>query len=320
MGEAVKSPFVSWWIVPALALWAALPLLLPHALTDLLVFTGLYYIAGLGVALALGQCGIVNLGQALFFGVGAYASAALSTHGVPIVAGVLAGAAISAAIAGGLGWAILRLNGYFLGLATLALGIIGHTLFYEWEGLTGGTLGIGGVPKPSLFGWALDNALKYYYLIWLVALAVTWMTHNLIRGRTGLLLRAGRDSAEAAVSLGIRLRAMRTGVFVLCALLGSLAGSLFAHHASFVSVDSFGLNKSLIFLLVPVLGGVRSPAGVLTGAVFVSFAPYLLSRLGDVHQVLFGLMMIAVVVLLPNGLVGLLGSLAAFLRRGRAHG
>jgi branched-chain amino acid transport system permease protein len=153
--------------------------------------------------------------------------------------------------------------------------------------------------------------------VWLVAFAITWMVHNLIDGRAGLLLRAGRDSSEASISLGIRLRAMRTAVFVLCAVMGSLAGSLFAHYASFVSVDSFGLAKSLIFLLVPVLGGMRSPAGMLVGALFVSFVPYLLSRLGDVHQILFGLTMVAVVVLLPNGLLGLLA--AAFKRR-RLHG
>ncbi|NDZ17337.1 branched-chain amino acid ABC transporter permease [Variovorax sp. WS11] len=301
------------WVVPVMLLWAGLPLVLSHAFTDLLVFTGLYYIAGLGVGLALGQCGIVNLGQALFFGIGAYASAALSTRGMPIIVGAMVGIAIAAAIAGVLGWTILRLHGYFLGLATLALGIIGYTLFFEWDWLTGGSLGIGGIPKPVLLGLAIDSAPKFYYLVWLVAFAVTWMAHNLIHGQTGLLLRAGRDSGEASVSLGIRLRAMRTAVFALCAMLGSLAGSLFAHYASFVSVDSFGLTKSLIFLLVPVLGGMRSTGGMLVGALFVSFVPYFLSRLGDVHQILFGLTMTAVVVLLPNGLFGLLA--AAFRRR-----
>ena len=316
MQSFLKSPSVA-RVAPLVLLWVVLPLLLPDAVTDLLVFTGLYYIAGLGVGLALGQCGIVNLGQALFFGIGAYASAALSTRGVPIIGGVLAGAAIAAAIAAVLGWTILRLSGYFLGLATLALGIIGYSLFFEWDGITGGSLGIGGIPKPALFGLAIDNTQKFYYLIWIVAFAVTWMVHNLIDGRAGLLLRAGRDSSEASISLGIRLRLMRTAVFALCAVLGSLAGSLFAHYASFVSVDSFGLTKSLIFLLVPVLGGMRSPAGMLVGALFVSFVPYLLSRLGDVHQILFGLTMIAVVVLLPNGLIGLLG---AVFKRGRQHG
>ncbi|SDH85450.1 branched-chain amino acid ABC transporter permease [Variovorax sp. OV700] len=296
---------ILWWGLLLLA-WATAPILLAPALNDLLVLTGLYYIGGLGVGLALGQCGIVNLGQALFFGIGAYASAALSTRGVPALGGIAAGASISMAIAAALGWTILRLQGYFLGLATLALGVIGYTLFFEWDGLTGGSLGIGGIPKLTLFGRATDSAESFYYVVWIAAFVATWVANNLIRGRAGLLLRAGRDSGDAAVSLGVPLRAMRTAVFVLCALLGSLAGSLFAHYASFVSVDSFGLSKSLLFLLVPVLGGMRSPAGMLVGAVFVSFAPYYLSRLGDAHQMLFGLVMIAVVVLLPQGLGGLI--------------
>ncbi|MBC7938703.1 MAG: branched-chain amino acid ABC transporter permease [Chitinophagaceae bacterium] len=308
-----RKPIPVLWVSAGLMLWAVLPPLLSYALTDLLVFTSLYYIAGLGVGLALGQCGIVNLGQAVFFGIGAYASAALSTRGVPMIGGVLAGASLAVMIAGTLGWTILRLHGYFLGLATLALGIIGHALFFEWDWLTGGSLGLGGIPKPAPFGLLIDSALKYYYLVGVVALFATWATRNLIHGHTGLLLRAGRDSGEASTSIGIRLRAMRTAVFALSALLGSVSGSLFAHYASFVSVDSFGLMKSLTFLLVPVLGGMRSPAGMLIGALFVTFVPFFLSRLGDVHQILFGLAMIGVVVLLPNGLVGLLG--AALKRR-----
>jgi branched-chain amino acid transport system permease protein len=311
-----RKPFSLPWVFAVVLVGAMLPLFVSHALTDLLVFTGLYYIAGLGVGLALGQCGIVNLGQAVFFGIGAYASAALSTRGFPILGGVLLGAALAATIAGALGGAILRLQGYFLGLATLALGVIGNALFFEWDWLTGGSLGIGGIPKPAPLGLPIDSAEKYYYLVWIVALCATWATSNLISGRTGLLLRAGRDSSEASLSLGIRLRAMRTAVFTLSALLGSLAGSLFAHYASFVSVDSFGLMKSLTFLLVPVLGGMRSPGGMLVGAVFVTFVPFFLSRLGDVHQILFGLTMIGVVTLLPNGLVGVL---TAAVRR-RHHG
>jgi len=302
------------WVALALVCWGLLPALASHSITELLVFTALYYIAGLGVGVALGQCGIVNLGQALFFGIGAYASAALSTRGAPIIVGVLAGIAVATLLAAALGWAILRLHGYFLGLATLALGIIGHSLFFEWDWLTGGTLGIGGIPRPAPFGLAIDTSQKYYYLVWLVAAAATWVVNNLIRGRTGLLLRAGRDSAEASISLGIRLRGMRTAVFAASALLGSLAGSLFAHFTGFVSVDSFGLAKSLTFLLVPVLGGMRSTAGMLAGALFVAFVPHFLGRLGDVHQVLFGLTMILVVVLLPNGLGGLV---AGAIRRGR---
>ncbi len=300
--KAFLAPVANAWPWIALAL---LPLALPYTLTDLMVFAGLYYIAGLGVGLALAQCGIVNLGQALFYGVGAYASAYLTTKGFPILVGVSAGVLVSAALAGGLGWPILRLSGFFLGLATLALGIVGSALFSEWDFITGGSLGIGGIPKPSVLGFALDTPQRYYCLVWGVALVASWATSNLVNGRTGLLLRAARDSADASVSLGLRLRAMRTFMFVICAVLASVSGSLFAHYATFVSVDSFSMWKSLTFLLVPIIGGMRSTGGMLCGALFVTFVPHYLGRVGDIHAMLFGVTMVLIVVLLPNGLASL---------------
>ena len=127
------------------------------------------------------------------------------------------------------------------------------------------------------------------------------------------MLRGMRDSSEAAASLGIDLQWLRTRVFMLSALLGSIAGSLFAHYVSFTSVQSFTVDKSIGFLLIPVLGGVRSLWGVVLGALFVTILPELLSQIGDIHQILFGLALVAVVVLLPDGLMGLLRQAAGKL-------
>ena len=129
------------------------------------------------------------------------------------------------------------------------------------------------------------------------------------------MLRGMRDSSEATASLGVDLQWLRTRVFMLSALLGSIAGSLFAHYVTFVSVESFTVDKSISFLLIPVLGGVRSLWGVVLGALFITFLPELLSQLGDIHQILFGLRWSAVVVLLPDGIVG-----AILRRRPRKRG
>jgi ABC-type branched-subunit amino acid transport system permease subunit len=296
----------------ALVVWAILPLVLPRNLVDLLVFAGIYTIAGLGVGLLLGHCGIVNLAQAVFYGIGAYSTAYLTVEaGLPSVTGFVVGAVLSMTVALTLGWPILRLTGYFLALATMALGIIGNALFYEWDWITGGTLGIGGIPKLEAFGFALDTPQRYYYLAWLVAFFCMALAANLARSRTGLMFRAMRDSSEAAMSLAIDLQWLRTRVFVLCALFGSLAGNLFAHYTSFVSVQSFTVEKSFSFLLISVLGGVRSVFGTVIGALFITFMPEYLSKLGDFHQILFGLALIAVVVGLPGGLV----SVFDYLRR-----
>ena len=289
------------------AIWAILPLVLSRYMTDILVFTAIYSICGLGVGLLLGQCGIVNLGQATFYGIGAYACAYLTVEqGYPSGVGFVAGAAVSMAIALVVGRPVLRLTGYFLALATLALAVIGSSLFYEWDWLTGGELGIGGIPKIELLGFRLDTPARYYYLVWTVAFACIALTGNLVRSRTGLMLRAMRDASEAAASLGIDMPWLRTRMFMLSALFGSIAGSLFAHYASFTSVQSFTVDKSIGFLLIPVLGGARSLWGVVLGALFVTVLPELLSKIGDIHQILFGIALVAVVVLLPDGLMGLL--------------
>lgn len=291
-------------------LWAAVPQLLSRHATEMLVFTGIYAIAGLGVGLLAGQCGIVNLAQATFYGIGAYASAYCTVKlGLTAPVGFLVGVGISALIAFVLGWSMLKLTGYFLALATLAVGMIANALFFEWSWLTGGELGMGGIPKLAIGDFKFDSPERMYYLVWLVALACLVLAHKLVLSPTGLSLRAMRDAPEAARSLGVDMHKLRLTTFVLCAAFGSLAGSLFAHHASYVSVHSFTVERSIVFLLIPVLGGITSIGGIVLGALFVIFVPELLSKVGDFHQVLFGLTLIAVVVSAPAGFSGMLDTL-----------
>ena len=300
------------WIAVALVIWAILPFVVPRNIADLLVFTGIYTVAGLGIGLLLGHCGIVTLAQATFYGLGAYASAYCTVMmGLPSAVGFVVGAAISMTLAYVIGRPILRLTGYFLALGTLALSAIASALFFEWDWLTGGTLGIGGIPKIDIFGFVLDRPSRYYFFVWIVAFACMAAARNLVDSRTGLMLRAMRDSNTAAASLSIDLQGLRTRVVVVCALFGSLAGSLFAHHVSFVSTQSFTVDRSISFLLIPVIGGATSIPGIVAGAVFVTFLPEFLSNLGDIHQILFGLALVAVVVMLPDGLMGALNRLRA---------
>lgn len=292
-------------VICALVVAMILPPFLPRNIVDLLVFTCIYSIAGLGVGLLLGQCGIANLGQSVFYALGAYATAYITvTLGSSSLLGFVAGIVVSALVALVIGWPVLRLTGHFLALATLALGIIANAIFYEWDWLTHGSLGFGGIPKLEVFGFALDTPLRFYYLVATVLLLCLWLASNLIDSRTGLMLRAMRDAPEAAVSLGVNRQWLRTRIFVLSAVLGSLAGSLFAHYGSFVNVQSFGIEKAISFLIIPVLGGVTSLPGVVIGALFITLVPEVLARLGNVHQILFGATLMAVVVLMPSGLTG----------------
>jgi branched-chain amino acid transport system permease protein len=292
------------WLI-GLALWASLPALLARHYVDLLVFAGLYTVAGLGVSFLLGHCGIVTMAQSVFYGVGAYSVAYFgATRGFATPIGLCAGLGISGLIALVLGWPVLRLSGYFLALATLSLAVMGQVLFLEWDWLTGGTLGIGGIPRISLFGFELKTPQRFYYLVWVVAFGLIWLQHNLVHSRNGIAMRAMRDSPEAAAALGINLQALKLRMFVTSAVVGSLAGSLFAHYSTFVSPDSFGVDRAVSFLLLAVLGGVQTVWGAAFGALFVTMLPELLSRLGDFHQVLFALCLIATVIFLPEGFGG----------------
>lgn len=299
----------------AVIAWLALPQLLSLHYVDVLNFAAILAIGGLGVGLLLGQCGIVNLGQAAFYGCGAYVTAHGTTVlGWPALPSMLAGAAISGGLAALVGFPILRLSGFFLALATLAMGSIAGVLFFEWDWLTGGTLGVGGIPKLRLLGLELSTPQRYHYFIWPVVVLLLWLARNLVQSRPGLAMRAMRDAAPAAEVLAVDMHGLKTAMFIICAVLGSIAGSLFAHYVSFVSVQSFTVEKSIMFLLVPVVAGVHSVFGIVVGAVFVALVPELLSGLGDMHQVLFGLVLVLVVTVVPGGLTGVVKQLR--LRRG----
>jgi branched-chain amino acid transport system permease protein len=305
------------WLIAliALAAWALVPAFASRSVVDILVFAGLYTIAGLGVSFLLGQCGIVSLAQSVFYGIGAYSTAYCATHlGWPAPAGFTAGMAISGAIALAVGWPVLRLSGYFLALATLALAIIGHVLFTEWDWLTGGTLGIGGIPPLALLGIPLNSPQRFYYLVWPVAVVLLILHRNLLHSRTGFAMRAMRDAPAAACVLGVDIHALKVKVFVLSALLGALGGSLFAHYVSFVSADSFGVDRAINFLLLAVLGGAKTILGTVLGALFITVMPHVLSRFGDIHAVLFALFLILAVIFLPEGFGGALGSWFTRLR------
>jgi len=297
------------WIAAAalLAAWAGAPLVASRSVVDILVFTGLYTIAGLGVTFLLGQCGIVSLAQSVFYGIGAYASAYCTTHyGWPAPAGFGAGMGVSALIALAVGWPVLRLSGYFLALATLALAIIGHVLFTEWDWLTGGTLGIGGIRALAPFGFQLNSPQRFYYFVWPIAGLLLWLHYNLLHSRTGFAMHAMRDAPAAAQVLGVDTHALKVKIFVLSAVLGALAGSLFAHYVTFVSVDSFGVDRAINFLLLAVLGGAKTIVGAVLGALFITVMPHVLSQFGDVHAVLFAVCLIAAVIFLPEGFGGAL--------------
>lgn len=293
--------------------WATTPLLVDRGIVNLLALASLYAIAGLGVSLLLGYCGIVTLAQSAFYGVGAYSTSYITvTQGWSSALGIAVGVVLSTVMAYVLGRPVLRLGGYYLALATLALAIIAFIVFNQADQVTGGSLGVGGIPELGAFGWALSEPRDFYYFGWVVALALMLLAHNLVTSRSGLAMRALRDHPAAAEMLGVEIASLRLKMFMFSAVLGALAGSLYAHYSSYISVESFDVDEALIFVLIAVLGGARQVWGPAVGAVFITVAPEVLSDFGDFHQVLFGIVLVLVIVVVPDGLAG---TVSRWLRR-----
>jgi branched-chain amino acid transport system permease protein len=294
-----------------------------------LAYVGIYLVALIGLNVLTGYTGQISLGHGAFMAVGGYTTAILMfDHGVKDVwtiplAGLVAG------VAGYLfGIPALRLSGLYLALATFAIAVSTPAVIKRFEGFTGGGSGINlfGTPEltasltpVTILGQELEFNDWLYYLSWTVALIGYVLAWLLLRGRTGLALRAVRDSETAAQSSGVSLRQYKTLAFGVSAAYAGVAGSLFAIATTFVNPDTFPIALSILLLVGVVVGGLGSLVGLIAGAVFIQFLPIWsqeVSQSPGAPSVVSGLVLIALMFVLPMGVAGLIGRLRLLTRRG----
>ncbi len=272
--------------------------------TTLMIFIGIHTMVTVGLCLLLGYTGQVSLGQATFYGMGAYFSAILSkTHGVNPWLAMLIGATATGAFAYAIGYPIFRLRGNYLAMATLGMGIIIAILFRELDQFTGGTMGISGIPFLSIAGFSFDTTFRRYFLVWFFCLAVLLISQNVVRSRMGRALRAIHGSEAAAESVGINVAQFKVKVFVLSAVFASLAGSLFVHHLRYVSPQPFGFLFSIMVVVMAVVGGLASVWGAIFGTATIRIlSDELLLTFGEWDIVIYGFILMLVMVFMPEGL------------------
>ncbi|HET7874903.1 MAG TPA: branched-chain amino acid ABC transporter permease [Methylomirabilota bacterium] len=286
---------------------------------DVLIYVGIYTIVTCGLCLLTGYAGQISLGQAAFYGLGAYTSAILTvSYGVPAWLALIAGLVLTPAVAYGIGIPILKLKGHYLAMATLAFGIIAYLAFVEFKEVTGGPSGIPGVPPFSVLGFAFDTDVKRYYLTTAAALLTLLVARNVVDSRVGRALRSIHGSEVAAETLGVDTARQKLQVFALSAAMASLAGSLYAHHLGLVSPAAFTFVASVEFVVMAAIGGLASIWGAPFGAAAVTILtevirrvmPRLLSYASGEHEVIaYGLILIVIMIFMPEGLVaGLRGS------------
>ena len=258
----------------------------------------------LGLNLFIGYAGQISLGHAVFFGLGAYGSAIATVNfGLNSWLAMLLIAAIVALVALVIGVPILRLSGHYLAMATLGLAFVFHTILLQWDEVTGGPSGFYGIPSLEICGFVFFDETRMHYLLWSFALLALLFCLNLVRSGVGRGLAALAGDEMAAAALGVNTRNTKVKVFVLSAILASLAGSLFAHTYSFISPDSFNIFVSTDLVIMVVVGGMGSIWGSLFGAALLTLLPEWMDLFETYKDFVHGGILVLVLMFLPEGLV-----------------
>ena len=264
----------------------------------------IYTMVVLGLNLFIGYAGQISLGHAAFFAMGAYGSAiGTATLGGPAWPVMIAVALITAVIAMAVGVPALKLTGHYLATATLGFNIVVYTILVQWDAVTGGPSGFSGVPYLSIGTVVFDNEIRFHYLVWTFTVLALLACLNLVRSGAGRGLAALAEDETAASALGVDIRRAKVKVFVLSAVLASVAGSLFAHCYAFVSPDSFNIFVSVDFVIMVVVGGMGSIWGTLFGAAFITLLPEWIEALETYKDIIHGLILVVILLFIPQGLV-----------------
>ena len=306
-----------------LALMVVLPicaLLAPNSFyKSVLVFSMINAIAAVGLCLMLGFAGEISIGQAAFYGLGAYVTAYLANqfHVEPVLA-ICIGAAASMAV----GWAISRplsrLHEHYLAMATLAFGIIMYIVFANARPFTGGLDPGTSVPKFALLGFDLSSMDRYFWVVWVALGLAALAAGNVAATQIGRALLAVKMSAPAAASVGIDVVRAKAFVFAIGALLTGLSGGLYAYFARSFNATTFGIGYSIELLMMVVLGSLTRVSGAIVGAFIITILPVLFEHFDDYKTLVFGITMVLIMKFMPSGLVEGVFGLASRLLRPKA--
>jgi branched-chain amino acid transport system permease protein len=307
-----------------LVLALTLPLFAGRYVIDIGILVLTYVMLGWGLNIVVGLAGLLDLGYVAFYAVGAYSYALFSTTfhfgfwtTLP-VAGLLAG--LWGVL---LGFPVLRLRGDYLAIVTLAFGEIIRVVLINWTSFTGGPNGVSDIPRPTLFGlkfngsgdpdtfaaffgidYSITQRFVYlYYVILGLALLTNWVSLRLRRLPLGRAWEALREDEIACRALGINVTVTKLTAFAIGATFGGFAGAFFATRQGFVSPESFTFIESALVLAIVVLGGLGSQLGVALAALVMIGGTELFRDFAEYRMLVFGIALVAMMVLRPRGLV-----------------
>jgi branched-chain amino acid transport system permease protein len=281
----------------------------------LMCMAGVYTIMALSLTVLTGFSGQISIGQGAFMAIGAYFSVLLTNNlHFPFLLSLISAGLITSLVGFLIGFPALRLEGFFLGLATVGFGVVIPQLILKFDFITNGYNGLN-TSSPKLFGYILNSSQKKYYLILIICTLLMLGIVNLMKSKPGRALLALRDSGVAARAMGINVTFYKVAAFTISSFLAGIGGSLYAHTAGFISPNDFNFWLSINILVMVSVGGLGSIPGTVVGAIFLTLVPELFSRTKGLGIVFNGAVLILVMLFCPKGLVNIYSLLKQKIKR-----
>lgn len=303
LGYFLDTPVKRWTaIVVLLAIAVAAPPVLGPYATVILTNALLYAILALGLNIVVGYAGLLDLGYAAFFAVGAYSVGILTvtfgwnfwlTLPVAVAAAMVAGVII--------GGPTLRLRSDYLAIVTLGFGEIVRITARNLH-ITGAASGISGIEQPWLFGWHIRTSLDFYYVFLVLTVIAVLASVRLASSRLGRAWLYVRHDEDAAEAMGIDRVRVKLAAYVIGAIYGSIGGAFFAVNLTAISPESFSFRQSTLFLMAVILGGMGKIPGVILGAFIVVLAPEVLRDFGSWRYLIFAVGLLLIMLYRPGGI------------------
>jgi len=278
----------------------------------ILTLIAIYVILSASLNLIAGYAGLLSVAHAAFYGVGAYTAAlmAIETHS-PFLVNLACSVIVSAVLGGAVAVPGLRIRNEYFVIGTFAFQVIIFSVLNNWVNLTGGPMGLPGIPRPSVFGWQASSHFDFLVLVGSLCAFTLWICRRIAASPFGRTLKAIREDeafAQAAGKNAVRLEVL---VFAVGAGLAAIAGSMYAHYITFVDPSSFTVMESIFIISIVIIGGAGSLWGPVVGSVLLVTLPELLRFVGlpssvaaNVRQIVYGSALVAFMMWRPQGLLG----------------
>ena len=280
-------------------------------LIHLLILIEIYLILAISLQLVIGFTGLLNLGHIAFYCIGAYISALLSLVGLPFWFCFLS-AGIGAMLFGFLlAISTNKVKGEYLALVTLGFSFVIYAFALNWISLTGGPLGLSGIPRPNLFGFTFSDNLSFFILTSIITLISYFIIKRIIKSPFGKVLEAIRDDELAVRVLGKNTFKMKSYALGISAFFAGIAGSLYAHYITFIDPSSFTLLQLIPILSIVIIGGLASLKGTIIATIILVLLPEPLrfigfpsSIVGPIRQIIYALILLLILIYKPKGFYG----------------